>query len=67
MNAKECPDCTRKGFAPDNAWPVDEEFWPTRHGRMFFARCRACQNEIERNSHRRFLAMCRKHRKRLAA
>ena len=62
MTDRECPSCTRKGYAPDNVWPATDEFWRRRNGRLHFGACKACCNEREAaQPGRRMKAICRKH------
>lgn len=62
---RECPICTRNGWAPDNYWPETGDFWPRRHERLHFGACKACRDDIQRKTpsyqRKRFGQICRKH------
>lgn len=62
---RECPECTRRGFAPDNRWPATDEFWPRRHGRLHFGQCRACRYDIYTTTRRYFTRMVRRQTRKL--
>lgn len=44
---QECKSCTRKGHAPDNYWPLTDEFWGVLNGKFRLYECKACRNERE--------------------
>jgi len=43
---RQCPRCERLGYGPDAWHPATSDFFPMLHGRVSFARCRACLTEI---------------------
>jgi len=41
-----CPRCEKLGYGADAWHPATCEYYPVVHGRVSFARCRACITEI---------------------
>lgn len=46
-----CKSCDELGYGVDAWHPATIEFWATDHGRLSFARCRACISEQKAHVH----------------
>jgi len=41
-----CRSCARRGYGEDAWQPCTSEFWPTIKGKLWFGRCRACNEDL---------------------
>lgn len=59
MSDRTCPSCAAAGH-PETDWPETAEFWPVRHGRLHFGKCKACRYEQRIKTDWHFRRMIRK-------